>query len=125
MSIIHIVQVRPDGSRNMLTGPAMSQEELAAAMAAGAEAVRAAVRGVMPPAVVEAGQAAAAAAAAPAGEAAELPADWRQSIVCLGEVGIGACVGTAVAHNKELRHMSLPYSARLHGHRGKTDMLRP
>ncbi|KAG2427026.1 hypothetical protein HYH02_014672 [Chlamydomonas schloesseri] len=93
ISVLHR-KVRPDGSRSMLAGPAMSEEELAAAMAAGAEAVRGAVRGILPPAVVAPPPAPTAVAEASEGEAG-LPEDWRQCVICLGEVGIGNTTAAA------------------------------
>ncbi len=75
------MQVRPTGSRSMLQGPALSEEELWRALGVGAEAVRRAVAGGC-----DGGD---------GGAAAELPGDWRQCVVLLGEVGIGNTTAAA------------------------------
>lgn len=74
-------QVRPAGSCSMLRGPAVSEEELWRALDVGAEAVRRAVAGGC-----DGGE---------GGAAGELPADWRQCVVLLGEVGIGNTTAAA------------------------------
>ncbi|GFR39949.1 hypothetical protein Agub_g26, partial [Astrephomene gubernaculifera] len=102
-------KVRPQGSRNMLEGPAMTEEELAAALQAGADAVQTAVRGRPGPAGAEQGCAvhegsgsgngdvgnSSGGGGGCAGRGDALPDDWRRCVLCIGEVGIGNTTAAA------------------------------
>ncbi|KXZ42047.1 hypothetical protein GPECTOR_217g454 [Gonium pectorale] len=92
ISVVHR-KIRPGGSRNMLEGPAMTEQEVADAMAAGSDAVQMAVRGTAGPG---AGGGALADGGGPADRGpGPLPDDWRQCVVCIGEVGIGNTTAAA------------------------------